>query len=175
VDPGEVEAICGEAGAWEADCRTRWVGGQLTRLGRKDTPGGLGVLVRDKALVAASDALVDVCLDDDCRFQAVDRWRDADLPHQLTRCLRAGRYVRECAFHAAQSWEGAEPSVEAALEIWPRMPAVDPSVRLWGEQAVGHALACHGAPCPADDPEGICRAAWEDARTKGCKDALTRP
>lgn len=175
VGRDEVEAICTAAGAWASDCRNRWVAGELTRLGRRDTPGGLGVLVRDKALVAASDELIGVCRDDDCRFQAVDRWRDADLPNQLRRCLQAGMYTNECAFHAAQSWEEAKPAAEEALSTWSRLVGVDPAVRGWGEQAVGHVLACHEVPCPSEDPAGACRAAWDTAMARGCANALVPP
>lgn len=154
----EAEVRCALAGAWEDECRDRWVAARLRTIGPVP-PGSLGALATDPEQVRRAEALVDFCREDDCRFQAVDRFRDPDLVNQLRRCAAAGRFEASCGSHALESWQGLPPRAEEAARLLDAAPRLSGEARSRAVEAAGWALGCLGLPCPPGPDAGVCGTA----------------
>lgn len=91
-DPKAMLELCASTGAYEGDCRTRWVE-------RWSIPNS----------GATDHDVVSACLDDDCRFIALDRRPVADIFAQMDRCKGAGHFAEDCVRHAMQRWVVTKP------------------------------------------------------------------
>ncbi len=80
---------CLGAGARSGECRSRWV--ERAMLERN---------------VTDRDGLLEVCTDDDCRLKVLDHLPATDPLAQLSLCLRAGAYARDCAGHHLRGYVG---------------------------------------------------------------------
>jgi len=151
----EAEVRCVLAGTWEDECRDRWVAARLRAIGPVP-PGALGSLATTPEQITKADALVAFCRVDDCRFEAVDRFRDPRLANQLARCGVAGRYETSCGSHAVESWQTLPPTAEGTAELWAAMPGLGRDARTRAAVAAGWAWACLELPCPPGPDQGAC-------------------
>ncbi len=129
-DVSEMLTLCATTGAYEADCRARWVEAW-------SVPGS-----------GASDhAVISACLDDDCRFTAIDRRPVADADAQVERCKTAGRYGEDCARHAYQRWVAAQPDETEIARMASGTGPYPEIAAAYAGQAVGcwHRGSCDGA------------------------------
>lgn len=89
-----MQALCANAGSWEAECHAGWV-------------------VRQSGNPAADPAaLLAACApSDDCALQQLDARPDPDVLAQVSRCeAYAGAYVNDCVAHATQRWARTWPT-----------------------------------------------------------------
>lgn len=144
----DVNALCPQAGAWEANCRQAWVDEQQ-RLRRDLRP----------------DELLDACgPNDDCAFQILDTWPATDVLDQIARCeTHARTYESDCVGHALHRWIMGRPTPEDGARV---LAATSRRAQQVGtffgmSAACGGTLACpEGAELAARD----CRAAEESYR-----------
>lgn len=156
-DPG-VDQACGEAGPWEALCRTRWAVGKTKRTGTVDIA-----------------ALLAVCTTEDCRFEVLDAWDDPDVSAQAARCIaHLPTYAEDCVGHALNRWWLDSPTL-AQTQVLQQSKAFPRTVGLY----LGYVAACHGIGECGGEPdvaagcaEGLRRA---EERPEICGETSARP
>lgn len=127
--PMDVARICPLAGALEGECRRSWM------MSRADPGYGFG-----------TDTLLELCADEECRFELLDTRPEPDVARQLQRCrASAGRYASDCAVHSLERWVQARPS-PAELA---RVADLDTGFPDRVGYALGIAQACLGGPACA--------------------------
>ncbi len=123
---GEDPALCVDAGAFEADCRLRWV--------RRHAESDLEVLL-------------EVCASQECRFDALEHKATGELLTDLARCDEHLELMASyCREHAAIRWLAEPTGVDRVVvaEGWPEDIG----------RALGHLHACAGGPACSELPEG---------------------
>lgn len=97
----ELDALCPQAGPWEAACRQSWVEPRLH-------PGS-GVSTSDLRAACGADA--------DCQLDVLDH-RPEPLRAQLDACGQwASTNVRHCVSHAIDRWRADRPTAEAVAAL----------------------------------------------------------
>lgn len=127
--PMDVARICPLAGALEGECRRSWI------MSRADPGYGF-----------PTDTLLDLCADEECRFELLDTRPEPDVVRQLQRCrAAAGRYASDCAVHALERWVQARPGPDELA----RVREIDTGFPDNLGYALGMVRACQGGPACA--------------------------
>ncbi len=158
LSPDAAAARCAIAGSWENECRYRFVSARLRDIAIPP-PGAMGDIATDPSQITRAAAWLDFCADDDCRFQVVDRFRDADLTTQLRRCEGAGRFANDCAVHAVESWQRLPLTEARAQAVWDGRANLTAPARSRSAAVAGWAFACLDLPCPPGANAELCTQA----------------
>lgn len=138
-----LDAMCSQAGDWEADCRHAWVAGNM-----KDPEVPL-------------ETLIEACGGNaDCTFELIDMRVSDDVVEQIERCQRwVLPYLDDCVGHAMQRWYLTKPDAEEHARL--------ANTVLPGADRVGHFLGANVACREV----GTCEAATSPT-TSRCQKAV---